>query len=527
MCDRRGRPDKVHSISNADTDGKGKRGGFIYIKSVRIRRAYTTDTTNIAARAIQAALMVPELHGKWTLATAICSEVFYNQDVVDARTLLRVGFKQIKEVIGRDEPPWFFCFPRYLDAPLLSHEDATQVDVHVWPTNLPQNPRGADEKLFSTVKKALNSFRANDVNTKAIDQSVRMEDERMANNCSGLDRTDARLASLEQKHEEALRQLAETETLISTKRAETDTARSLLARLRNEGRAEEDLNEFETSCQETEASLNEMVSHLEANRRAMEEQGLIIKSTRSDFESNSIVVLFRKHASTTFEERCTEKRNEMLDKIRRNTEELKVKVASLVNEGASVRRAYVLHCSARFLNTELLDFSLGLVPTNERTSAINDLDENGMTPLMCSVMGVSERISDADNTVQHLLRIGADRSILDPHGRTALGQYRMSVRSTNDYYHTFNIQQQDKHEWTPIHRRMEAALMPIGGETEADIDAKDRGDEPVSSDDDDDEDDWDRDGDDEELALFDLNGLNDDDNDENDMMDEENIARIE
>ena len=88
-----------------------------------------------------------------------------------------------------------------------------------------------------------------------------------------MDRTDARLASLEQKHEEALRQLAETETLISTKRAETDTARSLLARLRNEGRAEEDLNEFETSCQEAEASLNEMVSHLEANRRAMEEQG--------------------------------------------------------------------------------------------------------------------------------------------------------------------------------------------------------------------------------------------------------------
>ena len=50
-------------------------------------------------------------------------------------------------------------------------------------------------------------------------------------------------------------------------------------------------------------------------------------------------------------------------------------------------------------------------------------------------------------------------------------------------------------------------------------------DTPSANNDDDDEDDWDRDGDDEELALFDLNGLNDDDNDENDMMDEENIAR--
>ena len=33
---------------------------------------------------------------------------------------------------------------------------------------------------------------------------------------------------------------------------------------------------------------------------------------------------------------------------------------------------------------------------------------------------------------------------------------------------------------------MESVLMPIGGETEADIDAKDLGDESVSSDDDDD-----------------------------------------
>ena len=201
----------------------------------------------------------------------------------------------------------------------------------------------------------------------------------------------------------------------------------------------------------------------------------------------------RKHANTTFEERCAEKRNDLLDKIRKSIEKLKLEVTNLVNEGASVRRAYVVHCSALFLNTELLDFFLGLILPNERTSAINDLDQNGMTPLMCSVMKAPERINEADkyyNTVQHLLRLGTDKSIIDPHGRTALGQYRMSVCSMNDYFLTFSIPQQGTNdEWAPIHGRMESALMPMGGETEADKDAKDRGDEPVSSDDDDD--DWD------------------------------------
>lgn len=533
LCDRRGRP-KISSIKNADTDGNAKRGGFLHVKSVRIRRqAYKSmDNTNIVARAVRAALKVPELHGKWTLATAWCDPMTYatselekkRRDIgrgdwgmevditeeqaeqkkkvnnrwnecinLDARTFLRAGYKQIMEVFGKGENPWLFALPEFLDAPLLSHEDAMGIHLRVWPTNLPPCPSGVDEKLFNAVTKALTSMSFHDVdNTKAIEHTVRSEDEMMARSISEFNQMEAKLASLEQDHEEALRELAEAETLNSTKRANMDKSRSQLARLRNEGRPEKDLNEFETSIQEAMALYDEMNSHLEVSRRAIEEKGRLIENTRSEFESYSSVGLMRKHANTTFEERCAERRNELLNKIRRSIEELKVEVRNLVNEGASVRRAYALHSSARFLNTELLDFFLGLVPPNERTSAINDLDENGMTPLICSVMKAPERINEADkyyNTVQHLLRLGSDRSIIDPHGRTALGQYRMSVCEINDYYRTFSIQQEETQEWASIHRRMEGALMPIGGETEADKDAKDRGDEPVSSDDD--EDDWD------------------------------------
>ena len=547
LCDRRGRP-KNRSIKNADTDGTAKRGGFLHVKSVRIRRqAYKSgDNTNIVSRAIREALKVPELHGKWTLAAAWCDPMTYatnelerkrrditrgswsmevditeeqgeqNKKVInrwnecidlDARTFLRAGYKQIMEVFGKGENPWLFALPEFLDTPLLSHEDAMGIHLRVWPTNLPPSPSGVDEKLLNAVKTALNGMRFhNNVDTEAIEQSVRSEDAIMESNISQFNATEAQVASFEQEQEKAIRDLTEMETLISTKRAEIDTARGQLALLRNEGRPEEELDEFETICRETETvSLDEMDGKLEVNRRVVEEKGLLVASTRSEFESqaSSIRRIFRKHTDTTFEERCAEKRNDLLDKIRRNTEELKLEVTNLVNDGASVRKAYALHCSARFLNTELLDFFLGLVPPNERTSAINDLDENGITPLICSVMGTPDRISEAEknySSVQHLLRIGADKSILDPHGRTALGQYRMSVRSINDYYHTFSIQQQGTNdEWASIHRSLEAALMPIGGETEADKDAKDLGDEPISSDDDDWDDDDDMSDDEDEM----------------------------
>lgn len=552
LCDRRGRS-KVRSIKNADTDGKAKRGGFLHVKSVRIRRqAYKSgDNTNIVARAVRAALKVPELHEKWTLATAWCDPMTYatnelerkrrditrgswgmevditeeqaeqNKKVInrwnecidlDARTFLRAGYKQIMEVFGKGENPWLFALPEFLDTPLLSHEDAMGIHLRVWPTNLPPSPSGVDEKLFNAVKKALNSMSYHPVDTNAIELSMRKEDEIMERSISEFNQSEASIVELQQGHEEALRELAEAEALISTKRADLDPARSQLAILRNEGRPEEELNEFATTIQETEAFLDEMNSHLEVNRRTLEEKGRLIERTKSNFESqaSSIRDAIRKHTDTTFEERCAERKNEQLDKIRTKNEELKAEVTNLVNEGASVRRAQALHCSALFLNTELLDFFLGLVPPNERTSAINDLDENGMTPLICSVMKAPERVNEADkyyNTVQHLLRLGSDKSTVDPHGRTALGQYRMSVRSMSDYYHTFSIQQQGTNdEWSNIHRRMEAALMPIGGETEADIDAKDLGDEPVSSDDDD----WD-DMDDEDDMSDDEDEMNEED----------------
>ena len=272
------------------------------MKSVRIRRqAYKSgDNTNIVARAVREALKVPELHGKWTLAAAWCDPMTYatselerkrrdftrgnwgtevditeeqaeqNKKVInrwnecinlDARTFLRAGYKQVMEVFGKGENPWLFALPEFLDAPLISHEGAMGIHLRVWPTNLPPSPSGVDEKLFNAVTKALTSMSFHDVdNTKAIEHTVRSEDEMMARSISEFNQMEAKLASLEQDHEEASRELAEAKTHISTKRANMHTSRSQLAILRNEGRPEEELNEFETSIQEAFAHYDEMDS---------------------------------------------------------------------------------------------------------------------------------------------------------------------------------------------------------------------------------------------------------------------------
>ena len=127
------------------------------------------------------------------------------------------------------------------------------------------------------------------------------------------------------------------------------------------------------------------------------------------------------------------------------------------------------------------DFLLELVPERERAQAVNDLDTNGSTPLHCVVVGTPE-LSDAKNyhdAVRHLIDLGADKGITDASGRTPLGQYRAVKRSKSDFMRTFGLSASLKdgddadEAWGVVHQGMEAALMPPGGETEADRDIND------------------------------------------------------
>ena len=149
LCDSQGRP-KVRSINDAikgsieGTEYYNIFGGFLHITSVKIPQAYRPlGCTNVVSHAVRSAITAPELEGKWTLATAMSdSEVYMTEEdkriedeqrdkswraggtederlvedeiraeeeeerilkrrvecaTLDARTFLRVGYKQLPE----------------------------------------------------------------------------------------------------------------------------------------------------------------------------------------------------------------------------------------------------------------------------------------------------------------------------------------------------------------------------------------------------------------------------------------------
>ena len=197
LCDDRGRP-KVKSIKDADTENTAGKGGFLHVMSVRVDQSCRpSDNTDVASKALRMAITHPKLQGKWTLATSIADANVYftkadrrfreqfdplwrRRDAplteeeeaaekeksrrweecmkLDSVTFLRIGYQQIPEVL---ESPanWFFALPSFLDKPVLSHAEASEVDLLKRP-ELPPRPKGADEKLLNLMMQECNNCRA-------------------------------------------------------------------------------------------------------------------------------------------------------------------------------------------------------------------------------------------------------------------------------------------------------------------------------------------------------------------------------
>ncbi|KAL9183936.1 hypothetical protein ACHAXT_002022 [Thalassiosira profunda] len=199
LCHSDGRP-KMKSIRDADSDGVASNGGFLHVVHVRVNDpAYRAgDCTEVVSRAVRSAIAAPELEDRWTLATAICdfhvymtpedtrlyhelreaewqrgdreggrpegAERIANRQteclLLDARTYLRAGFRQIPEVVGseKDQPVWLFALRRFLGGPLLTAAEAADVAL-IGPPELPPAPEGVDLELLQLIKRSSNSVR--------------------------------------------------------------------------------------------------------------------------------------------------------------------------------------------------------------------------------------------------------------------------------------------------------------------------------------------------------------------------------
>eukprot|EP00562_Extubocellulus_spinifer_P032892 CAMPEP_0178691220 /NCGR_PEP_ID=MMETSP0699-20121125/6492_1 /TAXON_ID=265572 /ORGANISM="Extubocellulus spinifer, Strain CCMP396" /LENGTH=727 /DNA_ID=CAMNT_0020336409 /DNA_START=1 /DNA_END=2184 /DNA_ORIENTATION=- len=486
LCDNRGRP-KVRSIKEADTDGSAKHGGFLHVVSVRVHTAYRpSDTTDVVAKALRMALSDPKLNGEWTLATAMSDpNVYMNKEDkrlqqaiddyprlsreevspeerktfikrlkqcsnLDARTFLRVGYKQIPEMVGPGrEPCWLFALPRFFaGANVLTMSEAEAIVLYECP-ELPASPKGADNELLAAVMKACNDRRG-------ILDTVEMQERQLSEAERQLAENERIVAEMVQGYEELLEELRVQEESLSD-----------AMRLREENPSafpQELFDRCESAAERTRAGTDAQQARVEQMQRE-------VQSTRENFNAQRALV----------RQTQTDERKSMDEK----DEKLKKEVKDLIKDkGASIRSSHALHCASRLRISSYVHWLLDLVPPDEKTDAINDLDANGSTPLQCAVMGLPN-LSHADEyhrLIQELLSLGADKNVINPAtGVTALGQYRTSVASKDEYSNflrgivsraILEARGDTEEAWRPIHERMEETLMPDRGETDKDRDAK-------------------------------------------------------
>ena len=172
------------------------------------------------------------------------------------------------------------------------------------------------------------------------------------------------------------------------------------------------------------------------------------------------------------------------------------KVMQLLDAGASLDDSSVLHCSAAYLQPQLLRMFA------HRGADVNALDSGGSTPLMVAVVAV-HRHSPRNNRqadtrcIDVLLELGADVSLTDRDGLSALGRYRATVRKSDDLGSLFGGGVRNGPDPS-----VEAKLRPPTGPTPADEDMNESQSEEEKEEEDeeedDDEDDDDDDDDDEE-----------------------------
>jgi len=385
------------------------------------------------------AITHPKLQGKWTLATSIADKnVYFNKAdnkksekekskrreecmKLDSMTFLRIGYQQIPEVVVPSmHVNWFFALPRFLEKPVLSYVDASEVALLKCP-ELPPRPKGVDEQLLNLMMRSCHGCR------DALDTNHRL------------------LRTLETK---------------------MNWMRSNIASWRRQ------LDEEEESCTAIIGSSDEV-----------EDKELAIEAvkTKIDEKRSEIDKLEAELNEADLEGQISKGKDQMQEDLHSRYEGLREKVSALIQgDGASIRKAFALHCASRFRLNNYFDFLLDLVPANERNAAINEVDFADCTPLFTAAMGVPDDISQANEQydfVEKLLKLGADKNHVDSKGLSAVGVYRTAVQSREDFGAIINSYSgrggdDDDNDWEPIHERMEELLMPDTGETEADRNTK-------------------------------------------------------
>jgi hypothetical protein len=360
----------------------------------------------------------------------------------DMRQFFRAGFRQVQDpsVICSKPDGCFYLYlaPSYLDLPQISHEGALEVSIVEAPP--PTKEKSPTEKEFFQKMKSWCSERNELLGVLQSYSLPLSEIPQFRSIVEGFQQSLSKSQFLLERGEENLRRIAETDNLFSEQtqhvgRQESESVRQYIARLRQETLTNMD-------------GLRKDIPDMEEKQiKALESLRGIATDTLSKTEQQI----------RDFDERV---RSEV--------------AATIKNQGGDGRGpelilgSNAIHACAFNLHSSLIVMLLEFLPSQEKKQqAVNLPDGSGQTPLMIAAAKLDHG-ERRYQTCELLLELGADKSIVDPSGHTALGKFREGQRTIRDMDGTFGLAPPDPDHRLNHVKAMEVLLKSLLGPTEAD-----------------------------------------------------------
>eukprot|EP00978_Attheya_sp_CCMP212_P010100 scaffold24250_cov61-Attheya_sp.AAC.1 len=466
----RGNPTRVRSIKQAYQElyqeflaQEPRRDNvFLYITTFELKAPYRTTSSNIGALALRH-LLKTVLNLRWTLAMYIpygrthmtkeemdlkydvrlspqqpptdeYMNIFQTKTIQDMRQFLRAGFAQVKETVLNTDCYHVFCVPSFLEEEILSHDQELAIPIKTRPKPPPKLSENAQ---------ALLAF--------------------MVSSCSS-------------RH-------GHSQTIMSWRVPALEHPLMRSAAL--------SITTMQEQVQESRQVFESILPSVRATQPALREQ----------LDSAAAMV---EESHQTLKQGFQNIAHLQIEEVKQKLEELDTNVCSKVTQRVEefgygiILQSNSIHACASNLEGSYIEMLMGFLPSDQKTQAINGFDQkNGVTPLMLAAAKIVDNTRDTQlQTCRLLLNLGANNDIVDASGMTALGRFRDSQRSSNDFINSMMPsragREQDAKE--QHNQQMEALLMPSSGPTEADDTILE--DDPPDSEDDGVWDDFDDDADD-------------------------------
>ena len=466
-----------HASLKADTACSS--GGFLYMDTFHLQARFRPHgSTEVAVLAIQEFLALPTLADRWQVAAYIgdgrtdragftpfessedeAAHKLARQHALakDCRPFVRAHFCELggPGSTSFELGGWMYSTKQLQRQPALSHEEAMAVPLRCASESSLEVrlPQGLDGELVEVVAGATRSAQAAVATRERAAKAAALATVQAGN--------EAIVANL---HEVSARLTAKTDAMVAKQVAMAASQQQVFAKL-------EALQVQIAGCDGAERlAMLETAQALMPELHQLKLEADQDAQARADFQAESLSQKDQvsSAAMAASEALQTEYRAAVAaaDAMKATPLDLEPEIAkidALIAAGASIDGSYALHCAAYTCQPELVRALVA------RGASVNALDSSGHTPLMVAASAVENGYNryhnphDDTRCVDTLLEAGADIEVMNRHGLTALGHYRLSWRSHNDFRAALTNE-----PLRELNRNLEAKLRSTHGPSVAD-----------------------------------------------------------